>query len=299
MIKNATIYKISPFAFDDLEHALSTLVFAPTGPTQEKAMGWVPPRGEEHGALVESNSGALVFQLKVETRKVPAATLADELAKACKHIEATTGRKPGKKEKRDLKEEVVLGLLPKAFPVQKTVLCIADGNRLFLGTTSTALADDVLTALVRCGDDASTEPLHTAMSPTTAMARWLAEQEAPTGFEIGRACELKAADESSAKVRYTNHPLLTEEVQTHIVQGKYPTSLALTFDDRISFVLTDGMQLKKIDFADEVMAQSKENGLNPGDFDGSMVIAIGELRALMPDLLAALGGEFVSPSTPT
>lgn len=298
MIKTATIYKITPLSFDALEQALELAQFAPTGPTQAKAIGWVPPRGEEHGALVESNSGALVFQLKVETRKVPAATLADELAKACKHIEATTGRKPGKKEKRDLKEEVVLGLLPKAFPVQKTVLCIADGNRLILGTTSTALADDVLTALVRCGDDASTEPVHTATSPTTAMARWLAEQEAPDGFEIGRACELKAADESSAKVRYTNHPLLTEEVQTHIVQGKYPTSLALEFDDCVSFVLTDGMQLKKIEFGDKVMEQSKENGINPGDFDGSMAIAIGELRALVPELLKALGGEFVPPATP-
>ena len=98
MIKNATIYKITPLSFDVLEKALEQAQFAPTGPTQAKAIGWVPPRGEEHGALVESNSGALVFQLKVETRKVPAATLADELTKAVQHIEQTTGRKPGKKE---------------------------------------------------------------------------------------------------------------------------------------------------------------------------------------------------------
>lgn len=291
MIKNATIYKIPPYAFEGLEHALSTLVFAPTGPTQEKAMGWVPPRGEEHAAMVESNSGALVFQLKVETRKVPAATLADELAKACKHIEATTGRKPGKKEKRDLKEEVVLGLLPKAFPVQKTVLCIADGGSLIVGATSAALVDDVLTDLVRCSDDASILPVTINMPPARAMATWLAEQAPPVGFAFGRAAELKSTDESKAKVRYTNHALLTEEVQTHIVQGKYPTSLALEFDDRVSFVLTDGMQLKKIEFADKVMEQVKENGLNPGDFDGSMAIAIGELRALVPELINALGGE--------
>jgi recombination associated protein RdgC len=290
MIKNATIYKITQLSFDVLEKALEQAQFAPTGPTQAKAIGWVPPRGEEHGALVESNSGALVFQLKVETRKVPAATLADELAKVVQNIEQNTGRKPGKKEKRDLKEELILSLLPKAFPVQKTVMCIADDNRLILGTTSGSLADDVLTAMVKLIDGFVAESLNTVTSPSTAMAMWLAEQEPPEGFSIGRACELRACDESSAKVRYTNHPLLTDEVLAHIAQGKLPTSLALEFDDRVEFVLTDSMQLKKIVFGDEVLERVRENGVNPGDFDGSMAIAIGEFRPLLAELVASLGG---------
>lgn len=91
MIKTATIYKITALSFDALVQALDAAQFSPTGPTQAKAIGWVPPRGEEHGALVEGNSGAMVFQLKVETRKVPAATLADELAKAVQHIAEITG----------------------------------------------------------------------------------------------------------------------------------------------------------------------------------------------------------------
>jgi len=290
MIKNATIYKIPPFAFEGLSHALSCMTFAPTLPTQEKSVGWVPPRGEEHGALVEGISGALVFRLKVETRKVPAATLADELAKACKHIEATTGRKPGKKEKRDLKEELVLGLLPKAFPAQKVATCIADGDRLIIDATSASLLDDVLTALVRCADGSAAEPLCTNTSPTVAMATWLTEQEAPAGFAIGKECELKSVDESQAKVRYSHHALLTDEVKAHLAQGKQPTRLELEWDDRVSFVLGDNLQLKKLDFSDDVLNQVTENGLNPADFDGSMAIAIGELRALIPDLLGALDG---------
>lgn len=290
MIKTATIYKITPLSLDALEQALELVQFAPTGPTQQKAIGWVPPRSEEHGALVESNSGALVFQLKVETRKVPAATLVDELAKAVQAIEASTGRKPGKKEKSAIKEELVLSLLPKAFPVQKTVMCVADGNRLILGTTSASLVDDVLTALIKLIDGFVVEHLNTTTSPTTAMAQWLAEQEPPEGFAIGRACELKSCDESQAKVRYTNHPLMTDEVLTHIAQGKLPTSLAMEFDDRVGFVLTDGLQLKKISFGDEVLEQQKQNGVNPGEFDGSMAIVIGEFRPLIASLVSAMGG---------
>lgn len=294
MIKNAIIFKRNPLAM--AEDAFAAMAFLPTAPTQEKSLGWVPARGIEHAALVESISGAAVFMLKLETRKVPAATLVEELDKACKHIEANTGRKPGRKERAGIKDELVQTLLPKAFPTQKTALCIADGDMLVVATSSAAMADEVIGALVRTDPATVASVVNTVTSPTAAMACWLTEQEAPAGFDIGNACELKAADESGAKVRYAKHPLLTEEVKTHIAQGKQPTSLELVFDDRISFTLTDALHLKKMEFADEVMFQAKENGINPGDFDGTMAIAIGELRGMLPSLLGALGGE-PQPST--
>ena len=43
MIKNATIYKIPTYALEGLEHALSTMTFAPTRSVEEKSVGWVPP----------------------------------------------------------------------------------------------------------------------------------------------------------------------------------------------------------------------------------------------------------------
>ncbi len=196
-----------------------------------------------------------------------------------------------KESKLELDREPIITLLPNAFPTQKTVMCIADGDRLILGTTSASLVDDVLTALIELIDGFVAEQLNTTTSPTTAMAQWLAEQEPPEGFAIGRACELKSCDESQAKVRYTNHPLMTDEVLTHIAQGKLPTSLAMEFDDRVEFVLTDSLQLKKISFGDDVFEQQKQNGVNPGEFDGSMAIAIGEMRPLIDQLVAALGGS--------
>ena len=287
MLKQATLLKITGHVNTD---ALTPLV--PVGPTSTKSTGWVPPRGIEHGDLIEANSGASVLCFAVETRQVPASAVAEKLAEQVKLIEAQTRRKPGKKERRDLKEEIIHTLLPHAFPKRTTCMLIADGNLLIAGTTSKSMIDDLSTALVK-SEGVVMEYLQTQQSPATAMSTWLAAQEAPAGFEIGRACELKAADESCARVRYTNHPLLTDEVLDHIAQGKVPTSLAVEFDGRIDFVLTDGLQLKKIGYGDAVTENAKENGIDPGDFDGSMAIAIGELRALMPDLIEALGGEVV------
>jgi len=120
------------------------------------------------------------------------------------------------------------------------------------------------------------------------MAHWLATQEPPAGFSIDRECELKAADESKAVVKYGRHPLDIAEVQQHIQQGKLPTKLALTWDDRVSFVLTEGLQIKKLAFLDSVFEGTKAD---EGGFDTDVAIATGELRKLIPDLIEALGGE--------
>ena len=105
---------------------------------------------------------------------------------------------------------------------------------------------------------------------------------------MDRECELKSADEAKAVVRYARHPLDIDEVRAHIEAGKLPTKLALTWDDRVSFVLTEGLQLKKVAFLDTVFEGQTQDD---GGFDADVAIATGELSQLIPDLIAALGGE--------
>jgi recombination associated protein RdgC len=112
----------------------------------------------------------------------------------------------------------------------------------------------------------------------------------PSDFTIDRECELKASDESKALVKYAKHPLDIKEVRDHIKQGKIPTKLALTWKDRVSFVLTENLAIKKIAFLDSVFeGGSQVDGED--NFDADVAIATGELQLLIPDLLDALGGE--------
>ena len=130
--------------------------------------------------------------------------------------------------------------------------------------------------------------INTEMSPQSAMASWLINQEPPAGFSVDRECELKAADESKSVVRYVRHPLDTDEVKQHVEAGKLPTRLALTWGGRVGFSLTEGMQLKKVTFLDVVFEGVSDQD---GGFDADVAIATGELRKLLPDLFEALGGE--------
>jgi len=262
MIKSATIYKIaSTPAIEKLQP------FVPTTATQEKSAGWIPPN---EGGLFETISGATVLCIKVETRTVPAATLDAAVKAKCEQIERLTGRKPGKKERKDIKDECKQALLPRAFPKQKTVLCILDGDTLIIDATG-SIVDDVLTALVsadgmfQCFEDA----------PQAWMKSLLFGAESES-FTVGGDCEL--ADED-AKVKYTNHPLLIDEIEDHLRQGKMPVNLALHAEG-VVFTLTEKLEFKKISFDSEST-----------EFESDMTVAILTMRQVIADLLIELKGD--------
>ena len=296
MIKNATIFRISKGWHPSIEaaqEALEKAVFTPCGATQEKSIGFMPPRGKDHGALIESVAGQWILRLKLETKSVPAAVLATKVDEKAALIERETGRKPGKKERKELKDEARLELLPHAFPKQSAITVWIDrfAGLMVIDTTSNSRLDDVLFAMVEVLPHFAVAPLQTITNPESAMAHWLSGGDDDLyemhSFTIDRECELKANDESKAVVRYGRHPLDISEIQEHIKQGKLPTKLALTWDDRVSFVLTDALQLRKLTFLDAVF----EGEQLEDKFDADVVIATDELYKLIHDLIAALGGE--------
>ena len=288
------VYRVGPewsATVAQIEAGLDGARFVECGATQEKSIGWCEPRGEAHGPLVEAVGGQLVFKLMIETRALPGSVVTRKAKERVAQIEASTGRKPGKREIRELKDDIRLQLLPQAFTKQASVGVWIDPKArwLVIDASSQTRADEVVTMLVKSLDGLAVTLLDTKLSPTTAMSDWLISQEAPAGFSVDRECELKAADESKSVVRYARHALDNEEVRQHVQGGKLPTRLALTWNDRVSFVLTEGLQIKKLAFLDVVM-DGASKGQDDG-FDADVAIATGELSKLLPDLLEALGGE--------
>ena len=295
LFKNLIVYRVGPgWAANsaELEAGLDKMIFVACGATQPVSAGWAPPRGIEHAPLVESIGGQWLMKLVIEQRVVPSAVIKREVDARVVQVEKATGRKPGKKQQKELKEEVLLELLPQAFTKQSAIrVWLNPKDRLLMiDASSPAKADDVVTQLVKAVDGMALTPLHTAQSPATAMSEWLTTGEAPAGFSVDRECELKSPDETKSAVRYARHALDIDEVRQHIAGGKLPTQLALTWQGRVSLLLTEALQIKKIAFLEGVF----EGGGKPAKddaFDADAAIATGELGKLIPDLFEALGGE--------
>ena len=293
MFKNLIVYRIAPgwqCDLTQLEEALARTPFLECGATQERSTGWAAPRGEAHGLLAESVAGQWILRFMAEAKVVPGSVVARRVKEKAERIEKETGRKPGKKESKELKDEAMLDLLPMAFTKQGSMWVWIDqaARTLVLDTGSQARADEVVSLLTEALPGFALALVHTHTSPQAAMAHWLATQEPPAGFSVDRECELKAADEAKAVVRYARHPLDIEEIQAHIAAGKLPTRLALTWDERVSFVLTEGLQIKKLAFLETVF---EDKAADDGGFDTDVAIATGEIARLLPDLIEALGGE--------
>ncbi len=303
VFKNVIVHRIEPGwqpSLTDALEGLARLSFVPCSPSQEKAAGWTAPRGDEHGSLIESIGGQWLLEFMIETKTLPASVVRRKVDERCAQIEASTGRKPGKREKKELKEDVTHELLPLAFTRHARVAVWIDPveRRLVINSSNAARADEVVTSLVKALDGFAVNALGTQIEPATAMAGWLASQQPPAGFTIDRECELKASDESKAVVRYAKHALDIEEVRQHIAHGKRPTRLAMTWDDRVSFELTDTMQIRKIVFLEGTQSAVSARDAKEDNFDADAAIATGELKQLVPELLEALGGEMQLGAAP-
>jgi len=298
MFKNVMVYRIaegwSP-SLADVESALQGARFVACGATQDKSVGWIEPRGQAHGPLVESVGGHWIAQLMIESKSVPGHVLRQHVDAQCADIEAGTGRKPGKKEKRQLQDDARLALLPRAFAKQASVRVWLDlpQRRLVLDCASQGKADEAISALLQALPGFSIALLQTATSPQAGMSGWLLAtdpDDGPADLSVERECTLKATGEDAASVRYVRHPLANDEVRKHVGEGKLPTQLALSWDGRVAFVLTDSLQLKKVQYLDGVMDAS---GTDQGEdrFDADVALATGLLSPLLDSLIQALGGE--------
>jgi recombination associated protein RdgC len=252
--------------------------------------------------------GHMLLKLCTEKRAVPSSAVKAAVDERVEKYKAETGneRVPSK-VKKEFKEEVLLDLLPRAFSKRSTTLIWVDpeNRMLVVDSGSLAGADRVVSSLLAAllevpggGPALDLEMVQTQESPAVSMSHWLSTREAPWRFTVDRDCELKTPDEQKATVRYSRHTLEIDEVAQHITAGKVPTQLALTWNDRVSFVLTEAGQVRKLKLLDVVMEGVDKPGKGEDGFDADAAILTGELSALIPDLLEALGGELVAGEAP-
>jgi recombination associated protein RdgC len=296
--KNIFIYRLPAdcaLTAATLQEKLAIKPLQPCSGLDKLSRGWVSCRGDDR--LVHVANQQILFALGVEQKLLPA-TIINRFAKErVADIEAQQGFKVGRKALKDIKQAVTDDLLPRAFAIQRTTYAWLDpvNGRVIVEAASSAKAEELLEQLGKTVDNFPLQLLHTEISPMAAMTDWLAGESAPLGFTIDRELELRATGESKATVRYANHDLEGDEIFAHIAAGKRVTRLGLTWNDRISFVLNEHLQIKRLEFLDIIKEESSKVADNEDEmFELDFTLMTGELAKMLADLTKALGGEAVS-----
>lgn len=252
--------------------------------------GWVSPCIA--GEFVHAVGKHWLLALGTEQKLLPSSVIKEHVRERAHAIEEKEGRRVGRRELRDLHEASIQELLPRAFTGKRTTYCWIDpqGGWLAIDAAAPAKADEVIEQLHHSVDKLSLVPVKVSVSPSTAMTQWIATGEAPAGFTIDQDMELRSAE--NAVVRYAKHPLDGQEIPQHIAAGKVVTRLGLTWGDKISFVLDDKLQIKRLGFLDILKEAADGQAENEAErIDLDFALMTGELASLLDDLVSALGGE--------
>ena len=284
-------FRITPAT---LEEKLALKPLLSCSGLDKQSLGWVSCRGDDR--LIHVADNQILFALGVEQKLLPAAIINRFAKERAADAEAQQGYRVGRKQMKDIKQAVADELLPRAFALQRTTYAWLDlaKGRLVIDAASAAKAEELLEQLGKTVDNFPLQLLHTELSPIAAMTDWLAAENAPAGFTIDRELELRSSDDSKATVRYANHALEGKEILAHISAGKRAARLGMTWNDRISFVLNEHLQIKRLEFLDIIKEESSKVADNDDElFELDFTLMTGELSRLLTDLTEALGGEVV------
>ena len=294
--KNLIVYRLPAdwaVSAPELEELLSKHTLQPCSPLEMMSRGWVPPA--QGLRLLHTVNQQHLIALGIEQKLLPGSIIRQVAQERAEALAQEQGYPVGRRQMRDLKMRVTEELRARALSRRRIVRAWIDPlNGWFVVDAAGAAKAEELTEVLRVtlGGSFAVQFLETEKSPTASMTAWLAQGDAPTRFTIEQDLELQAADGSRATIRYTRHPLDVREVQQHLKAGKHPTRLGLTWSDRVSFVLTDKNQVKRIEFLDMTKDTADGGDVDAAEqFDIDFAVMAGELAKLLEDLGEAMGGE--------
>ncbi|WP_159431165.1 recombination-associated protein RdgC [Fontimonas thermophila] len=290
--KNLTIYRLPPGWSRTPGEIEATLRAFPLQPCTGLALvsrGFVPVN--DTGQFAYGQEQQVLIALGIEEKLLPGAIVSQAASERIQRLEQDKGFKLGRKARAEIKEQVAAELAPRAFARRREIRGWFDfaGGWLVLDTGSPTRADDFTHTLRNALGELPVTPLQSEPSMSALMTQWLSAQQAPGAFDLDDECELTSTDAHKSTVRYLRHALDGKDIAGHLADGKLVTRLALTWKDRVSFVIDDKLQIRRFKFLDIDRIREESDGLAPErQFEIDFALAGGTYAALLADLATAV-----------
>jgi recombination associated protein RdgC len=294
--RNLQLYRlIEKFEYspESLHAALSERVFKPCAGLDNYSMGWVPPAGRETTQLAHGCNGRMMVCLRREDRILPATVVREHVEEKAEAIALAESRPVGRKEKQQLKEEVIVDLLPRAFTRSTHMFAYIDPDEgwAVVDAGTAKKAEELLSALRETLGSLRLKPLAVNNAPASVLTGWL-ENTLPAGFELGDECELKEPVDQGGVMRGRRMDLASAEVKSHLDAGMQVSKLALEWQERIGCILCDDLGIRRLRFLDLVMQEAADVDAEDAvaRFDADFALMGMELARFIPAVVEAYGG---------
>lgn len=297
-----SLTEIVDLRVETLQAALSKKLARPLGGDELRTYGFTTPLpridGQQSQIMAHPCGTGILICAESWFRSVPMKAVNAEVDKKVSEIEAEQDRKVKGKERKELKELVITAMIPKLVPDCKhtTALILPEQNIILVETGTPSAAEDLLSTLREVLGSLPIRPLRTMQSPADGMTAWLKTGAAPDGFTLLDSVVLAGEKDGkkASKAKLTDMDLTSEEVQLHLAMGRKASKLALAWENKMSFKLTDKLVVESIKFEDLLQddaAQAAGSGDVMQHFDASMTIMSKTLGAVVTALTSVFGGE--------
>jgi recombination associated protein RdgC len=297
--RNLVLYRLPPgwtCSASQLEEKLGSRPLKPCGAFKMCSRGWIAAAPD--GRLLHTLAPHQLIALGVEQKLLPATVIRQETLRRAQRKQDSQGFPVGKRQMRDLRMQVTEELRARALTRQRRTCAWLDpqGGWCVVDAASPGRAEELIETLRDTLGSFAVQFVQTRRSAHASMATWLTHGSAPGRLALDQDLTLMSADGTKSSVRYTRHALDLREIRAHLEGGKYPVQLGLCWNDRVAFMLTEKLALKRVQFLDlEPDARAAEQAGNASDpqeqFDADFALMTGELKPLLDEVLQCLGGE--------
>ncbi|MDE2149125.1 MAG: recombination-associated protein RdgC [Gammaproteobacteria bacterium] len=270
-----------------LEALLTKHPLLPCSGLNLHSQGFVAPR--EGGALVESADRHLLIALGLEDKLIPRSALDEQVRQHAAEYERRHGLAPGRKLRRELREQALAELAPRALARRRTVRAWIDpaARRLVVDTASPGAAEKLATALREVLESLPLIRPQPATAVAVRLTSWLAAGRAPANFTLGDEVELRGGKPETPRVRCANQPLTAPMVRRLLQDGLTVVKLSLHWRERAALTLDQTLQLRRLRPLETTPAAADTT--DPAQrFDADLRLMIGDLGQLIKDLGTAL-----------
>ncbi len=293
MFSNLIIYHTACNAIDIIEplrKAIPDNVFTPVVPLQLRAVGFEAL--VSGGPAFHEQQNALLFQVKVQERKIAPAALREAVAAEITEIETEQARKVYRKERLSIKADLIEALTPAQLPTSRSAQVIIDAkhNLVFINSASIARGEQAIN-FVR--EKIGSFPLlipEVRNSPAAVMTKWV-DKKPPRKFLLGDWCKLKEPGEFGAAATLDKSDLTSEAVQGLLAEGKTVEAVALAWDQKVVFRCHEPWHLKRLRLSLELLEGLDDVQDEPvARCDADFTLMVDTFRDLFPAVGRAFGG---------
>lgn len=292
---------------DEFNGALFMRPWRKPSATELNTAGFIEPLGEESVFAHRINASSTLIALHVQSRMLPGKIVNEHVKAQVTKIEEEEDRKVYSKERRDIKEKVLVQLLPRAFIDRKTIHAMIQPPYIFVDTSSAKTAEAVLSCLREVLGSLGVRPVTVRVSPVATLTQWATvEALLPHKFRVTGDFKANNVHDEKDSVTGKGTDLGSDTLSEWLrEEGRRVVQLGMMWngqmDEAIPFTVNDSIVIKGIKWPEAITDQGTADAGEEATLleytKATLLLVEDEISNLVPELLDALGGEEL-PSTP-